>query len=447
MDTRRLTRCLALLLPFLLMCACSLPKGDELLSPPNPPLEYNGLYTLLSNTLSSGAVYASPLRGENRQSIQFVDLDNDGDNEALVFFKFPEAPVLRVYVYGQNEDDVYTQVTGIAVTGDSIDSITYADLNNDSLMDIVVGCRLGSIKAISVYAFDENVLAEIYTAECTSYAIADMTGDGSKSLLLLNMDPSQSTGWVRMLRYENSYLSEMTTAPLSAGISALTRVSQGYLRDGYPALFVTSTLADSAATLLTDLLVFKDNQLVNITLDEVTGASSGTKCNQTVYAANIDNDPNGVVDVPQTVELPPFDPSVEGGDPLYLALWYSYDSTGMQTLTQKTYYTRQAGWYWVIPEHWNDNITVQMRESRPSERVTTIAYHNGAEAPPTVLLTFYTITLSLDETVKPGNRVLLYENQNTVVLVEISPEADITEQTLKSNFYLKPSEWMSGVLT
>lgn len=444
MKRRRISLLLAL--PFLLLCACSLPGGVDLLCPPKPPAEYNGLYELLGKTLATGAVYASPDRGENRQNIQFVDLDNDGNSEALVFFKLVEEPSLRIFVYAQNSEDVYTQVTGIAVMGDSIDSITYADLNYDSRPDVVVSYRLGNIKAISMYTYSETVMTEVYTAECSSHYIADMTGDGTASLLLLNFDPIQLGGLVRMLRYENGTLSEITSAPLSKGISALTRVTYGVLSDGYPALFVASSLADSTTANLTDLFVYKNQQLSNLTMDDTTGASIDTICMQSVYSTNIDSDPQGIVEIPQTVELPPYDPTIEGGTALYLAHWYDYRSDGKRTLVQKTYYTRQAGWYWVIPEHWTEDITVQMRESRPSERVTTFAFYHGPDVSPTVVLTFYTITLALDETVSLGSRILLYESASNIVAAEIAPSADIDEETLKRNFYLKPSEWTSGVL-
>lgn len=83
----RSLRILPALLLLLLLGGCVFPSGDELLAAPKPSSNYQSLQTELEKQLAQGVSYASPSEGENRSSIQLADLDNDGVEEAITFFR------------------------------------------------------------------------------------------------------------------------------------------------------------------------------------------------------------------------------------------------------------------------------------------------------------------------------------------------------------------------
>ena len=74
-------RMIPVLLSLLLLGGCAFPSGDELLAAPKPSTNYQTLQMELENLLNSGVSYTAPTDGENRSSIQLVDLDSDGENE------------------------------------------------------------------------------------------------------------------------------------------------------------------------------------------------------------------------------------------------------------------------------------------------------------------------------------------------------------------------------
>ena len=49
--------------------------------------EYESLESQIDALLSSGAEYAAPTSGSNLQSVQMIDLDGDGEEEAVAFFR------------------------------------------------------------------------------------------------------------------------------------------------------------------------------------------------------------------------------------------------------------------------------------------------------------------------------------------------------------------------
>ena len=83
---------LTTMLAIMLLSGCSgLPKlsasPQDLYSLPALPANYTELNSRINEILSSGAEYAAPTAGTNIQSVQMVDLDGDGGEEALAFFR------------------------------------------------------------------------------------------------------------------------------------------------------------------------------------------------------------------------------------------------------------------------------------------------------------------------------------------------------------------------
>ncbi len=76
-----------------MLSGCTIPKltlnSEDLYSLPTLPAKYTELNTQLNEILESGAEYAAPTSGANIQSVQLVDLDGDGREEAVAFFGTP----------------------------------------------------------------------------------------------------------------------------------------------------------------------------------------------------------------------------------------------------------------------------------------------------------------------------------------------------------------------
>ena len=98
------------LLSLLLACltavtltGCGLKSGEDLYQLPKASAEYESLQTCLENILDQGLEYSAPLTGSNLQSVQLTDLDNDGTNEAIAFFRdsSAESQSLKLYIFRQ----------------------------------------------------------------------------------------------------------------------------------------------------------------------------------------------------------------------------------------------------------------------------------------------------------------------------------------------------------
>ena len=95
------------LLAFLLaltLTGCFFRGADELYTVPRPSKDYEALQVRLSEFIAKGGEYAAPLSGELIQSVQLQDLDGDGIQEAIAFFRFPnEEKPMKICVFHQTE--------------------------------------------------------------------------------------------------------------------------------------------------------------------------------------------------------------------------------------------------------------------------------------------------------------------------------------------------------
>ena len=139
----RSLRILPALLLLLLLGGCVFPSGDELLAAPKPSSNYQSLQTELEKQLAQGVSYASPSEGENRSSIQLADLDNDGVEEAITFFRGATSATsnkFTVAVY-RKQDDSYVCTGTIDGRGTALRSVEFPVLEPSAAWSSPGACR------------------------------------------------------------------------------------------------------------------------------------------------------------------------------------------------------------------------------------------------------------------------------------------------------------------
>ena len=100
----------------LLLTGCMISRGvEELYVLPKLPEEYQTLSEQIAAILAGGAEYAAPTAGTNLQSVQLVDLNGDGEEEAVAFFRSnSEEKPLKIYIF-QATGERYQQMSILAL--------------------------------------------------------------------------------------------------------------------------------------------------------------------------------------------------------------------------------------------------------------------------------------------------------------------------------------------
>lgn len=443
--------CAAAVLAAVLSGCMIVSSPEDLYRLPQLPEEYVELEKEISTLLAAGHEYAAPTEGENIQPIQMVDIDHDGVDEALVFLrKAGDLQPQKIYIF-KNIGERFQYAAVIQESASSISRIDYADLNQDGYEDLVIGWNTMTAstanstdertlgRVVYVYNMERFACERVLAASYNKYVTADLNRDGTQELLAIGSDSSGSCK-ATLYEWKQGTVEPACSVKLSMVPTMLSEVTLGGLKGGGEGLFITGTVDEE--TLVTDLLVWNDDTLVNCTLDPKTGSSSLIYHNSTLQTRDIDGD--GALEVPVPYELP----RGEGEDAVRWAInWTAYSARGEAYVAETTFHNLTDGWYLVLPESWKKTISITNVTSSTGERAVTFGLWREGEEEPLNIVTIYTETGdSREYKASQGNRFILARQISTIYAAELLPgsegwEGTMTQDALKAAFRLIRTEW------
>lgn len=168
--------------------------------------EYESLESQIDALLTNGAEYAAPTSGSNLQSVQMIDLDGDGSEEAVAFFRrASDKKPMKIYIF-KADGDSYERYAVIEGTSSQIYSVNYADLDGDGLKEILVGYKSSSdVQGLAIYPLSPGTSESLLTTGYSRYANLDMNGDGKQELLIICSD-EESTARVDYYDWDDGAL-------------------------------------------------------------------------------------------------------------------------------------------------------------------------------------------------------------------------------------------------
>ena len=366
------------LLMLLCLSGCYLKTGEELYSLPQPPEDYLDLQNALSAVLDEGAEYAAPVSGANRQSVQLVDLNADGEKEAVAFFRGTGDRPLRLCIF-QKADNAYQLCATIDGAGRAIDSVEYINIDGQPGLEIILGWQVSDSVAqyLGVYALDGWRVTELMSSSYSEYCTVDLDSDGQSELFLLKGDAEGRTGVAQLYRYDGSQMEKEPDVAMSVSVDNLRRLITGYMEPGVMAVFAASSYEQSG--IVTDVFVLQDDLFYNASVSpDGSGLSAQTVRNYYIYADDIDSD--GIIELPMPIQLPSRE-----GEGFWAINWYNLTLEREQVPKRLSYHNYSAGWYLELPESWLDELTVYRTEGNAGW-IYTFARWNGEEEEPTPLM-------------------------------------------------------------
>lgn len=424
---------------------------QELYALPELPAQYTELNSQISAILDGGAEYAAPTSGTRVQSVQMVDLDSDGSEEAIAFFRRSEdEKPLKIYIF-KTVEGAYVPAAVIEGSGSAISSIAYSDLNSDGRTELVVGWKVNTeLQALSVYALrhgngetllqPEEVLKSV---SYVKYAITDLNQDSLQEVVILRAD-EEGNGLAEYYTWGSGGSMAQSATAVSMTMAELSRqgrLTRGTLQGGVPALFVTGVTEQSRA--ITDILTLQEGELDNILLSASTGVSRCICDYYGLYPTDLNGD--GLTEVPVPAELPQWS---EEGETYERIDWMQFDAEGSAQTILRTYHDMESRWYFQLPESWTDQIMVSRTVMSDEAAVT---FYRIGEGTPTPFLRITAITgTNRDIKALRGNRFILSRQMETSYTAEILEgnalwgEEALTADQVRSAFSIIATEWTSG---
>lgn len=447
--TKRSRICVFLTLTLsLLLSGCMMTASvNELYALPQLPSEYQTLNAQIDTLLAAGLETISPASGVNLQSVQLEDLDGDGVQEAIAFFRSnDEERPLKIYIFRACED-VYEQAAVIEGSGTSLHSIRYLDMNADGVKELLVSWRVSTqVQALSVYSLDQQLTpAALMSAAYARYETVDLDGDELLELVVLRSDEGETgNSLADFYDWDGSNLLLRSSARLSVAVSELQWMQEGQLENNECAVFVTGRVAgaDETSRAVTDILVCREGELKNIVLSQSTGVSSQIARFLNIQPTDINAD--GVTEVPAPAALP-----TAQDDEKWKIYWLSMAADGTASRQAITYHNLTDSWYLLVPDTWDGHFTVSQDNTGTTEHATTFFSLSGGQIREK-LFTIYTLTGDNRETqANRGGKTILRRQPNTIYAIEYAESyADwyysIEEKELATRFHAIAAQWITG---
>lgn len=387
---------------------------------PEPSDELLELQEALKEVQKDDLGYLVPTGGSRQEAVQLMDLDRDGTEEAMAFFR-AEAGGIRMAVLSKVQD-TYQVSTLVECAGDTITSVDYRDLTGDGTLEIILSCQLSEVVTQGLYIYGYNGGAELLLSEsCGRYFLSDLDRDLMAELYCIASTGPDTPAVVKCYRYQDEGFLWVGDQPLQSPFGDIRRIREESLWDGQKTLLFTSLLEDG--TMVNDLLCTSGTEFYNLAHGENTTLLKSGHI-RGFYAYPQDMDGDGTVEFSTAEALPVYGEE----SPQHIIRWQGFSSEGPAHQVIYTYHNFSGLWYMTLPEAWEGNITIRQQESPTMSLVT---FCRLTEEEPEPFLTIYTLKGEEGQAFVEENQLTPITSDNDrIIAVGLSPDAENWDGTI-----------------
>lgn len=452
MEKKALRRIAAgcLLFCTVFLTGCSIESGDGLASLPKLPGEYVTLQKKLDDILAKGFTYAVAEDGPNRQAVQLVDVDGDGNDETISFFRSATSGEYSVYIH-KKQGEGYKEIGHTKGYGKYLREVHYVKSSPNGSVAIVL-CWAGEDNTsygMTVHMVGKDGLIDALTVKYANMSINDLDGDGVEEIVTISYDRGTNAMSIAAYGFMGESCTQLTETALSADIKNVVAITEGITSDSGRALYVDSLM--NTGGYLTDIVKYRNGSFHNATMDMDSMTSSSTWRQVSVQCRDMDGD--GIYEIPLATMLPGYgDPN--SSETRWKLKWTRFLPDNQTQLVMTTFHSTAEDWFFLWPERWGENVTVLKKNEAGISKtiffVPPAGRKNGEyrlEPDETnTLLNIYAFTGdSRREYFENSGMGLLKETSNTIFAYSIPSnnygQYTLTEEEMQSCFHMITKEW------
>lgn len=438
----------------LVLPGCSIESGDGLASLPRLPGEYLALQQKVDAILEKGYVPAVAESGVNRQAMQLQDIDGDGQNEIVSFYRSSTSGQYAIYIHKRQGDD-YVELGSAQGYGKYLREVSYprCSRNGQRAVALSWGTEENATAGMTVHLLGPEGLTEALAVGYSSCYITDLNGDGVDELMLTSFDKTSGAMQLEAYGFDEGRCGKLSQTILSMDAKSIVKISRG-LRPGRPdaALYIDSLSANGGY--VTDIVELGEGGMVNVTLGSGGVRSAGTWRPVNVSCQDIDKD--GMPEVPLADLLPGYtDPNA--GDSCWKLRWTRFSDGAAKSVVMETYHALADNWYISWPSQWEQRVSVVRKneagvvktaflvpdDQAPQEELLALGQDN-------VLLNIWVFTGdNRQDHFNTSGMKWLRSSDNAIYAYSLPgsryPDLSLTDEQVLNYFNAVAAEWASEV--
>ncbi len=345
-----------------LLCGCAAGGSVEnLLSPPKLSAEQEQVYSALEDSVGKGVQLQYPRTGAYRSAFIVEDIDSDGENEALAFYRRSAVDgndgSLRVNFLDSSGGN-WRSVYDLAGTGTGIERVIISELGASGRKSVIIGyIGAASDKSFRVYSCAGGVMTDLFSDSYSSMFVTDIDKDGANELSVIhpNNEFTGKQAYYSLITDDGAEIRESSTVRLNDKSGDFVNIASGYVGTETPAVYIDSS---AGGELFTEIIYCLNGTLRNPVYLGESEMIKDTARPAGYLSTDIDLD--GIIEIPTLTYFPGYnqDSSVK----FYVTNWNVMDNF---TITKKytSFYNISEGYCFIIPSRWDGLVTVKSDDS------------------------------------------------------------------------------------
>lgn len=340
-----------------LLCGCNIAdlSFEESLRPPRTMGDEAEIEKLISKTAGSNYTLKYPKSGSYRSAIIMNDLNGDGVDEAIAFFKGKDetAGVHMLLMYDQDGEwktsgDYVTETT-------DVDCVDFADIDENNGLEIIVGYTTytPNVNFLACYTYSNGVTDTIQAGQnYSSFYCGNLDNNGKSEIITLSLFNAENQAKASMLSYskEKKQIFVKASAPMDPNVVKIKSIGMSDFDGSVKGVVVDGSFASEE--LVTQVIYY--NQSLAVLRNPLYKEKQKNPTTRTVGVLSTDFDGDSKLEIPMAEKLP------FHGEDMALTVadkisWCSFNPSN-ETLTVKSVVAenRKCGFSVKQPSKWVD---------------------------------------------------------------------------------------------
>lgn len=359
---------------FLTGCSAFNFSVEGLVNAPKLTAEQSQIHEALIKSVGSNITLKYPRNGDHRSAYVIADIDDEPDNEAIVFYEYSGAGKdsgMRINVLDTDDKGEWYSVKELHGAGTDIDKVLISAFGGNKTKSVLVGYQNPSTddKTLEIYSYENKDFKKVGTDNYSVLEMLDINADGQKEIISVqksvNPETEKVTARTSMLVLDKGEIKREQTIEMCDNVASYVKSTKGMLDNHRNAIFIDSLNAEGS--LQTELVYFRYSTLQNPVQQRKEKLLPGCTRPSGYYCTDIDGDT--VIEIPSVKPMVGYENAV-ADEMLYMTTWNVY--TDFYRLEEKYtgYYSIQNGFFFAFPKRWTEMVTVR----RDSETGDVVCY-------------------------------------------------------------------------